>query len=125
MSFVLDAGALIALERGERASWVRLKAAHVRGEAPLTNAAVLGQAWRSGPRQARLSQALAGMDVRPIDEDLGRAAGGLLGAARKSDLIDASIVLIARDGDEIITSDIEDLKPLAAASGRHVELVHP
>ena len=37
----------------------------------------------------------------------------------------ASIVLIAHDHDEIITSDIEDLKPLAAASGRHVELVHP
>jgi hypothetical protein len=65
------------------------------------------------------------MDVRPIDEDLGRAAGMLLGTARRSDLIDASVVLIAHDGDEIITSDIEDLKPLAAASGRHVELVHP
>ncbi|HVB90684.1 MAG TPA: hypothetical protein VND70_01165 [Acidimicrobiales bacterium] len=125
MSLVLDAGALMALERGERASWVRLKAAHVRGEVPLTNAAVLGQVWRNGPRQARLSQALAGMDVRSIDEDLGRAAGLLLGVARMSDLIDASIVLIAHDGDEIITSDIEDLKPLAAASGRHVELVHP
>jgi len=65
------------------------------------------------------------MDVRPIDENLGRAAGVLLGAARMSDLIDASIVFIAQDGDEIITSDSEDLKPLAAASGRHVELVHP
>jgi hypothetical protein len=125
MSLVLDAGALIALERGERASWVRMKAAHVRGEVPLTNAAVLGQVWRSGPRQARLSQVLAGMDIRPIDEDLGRAAGVFLGAARMSDLIDASIVLIAQDGDEIITSDSEDLEPLAAASGRHVELVHP
>ncbi len=104
---VLDAGALIALEWGDRASWVRLKAAHVRGEVPLTNAGALGQVWRSGPRQARLSQALAGMDVRSIDEDLGRAAGVLLGAARMSDLIDAVIVLIAHDGDEIITSDIE------------------
>jgi hypothetical protein len=65
------------------------------------------------------------MDVRPIDEDLGRAAGVLLGAARMSDLIDASVVLIAHDGDEIITSEIQDLKPLAAASGRHVELVRP
>jgi len=65
------------------------------------------------------------MDVRPIDEDLGRAAGVLLGAAQMSDLIDASVVLIAHDGDEIITSEIQDLKPLAAASGRHVELVRP
>jgi hypothetical protein len=125
MSLVLDAGALIALARGERASWVRLKAAHVRGDVPRTNAAVLAQVWRGGPRQARLAQALAGMDIRPIDEDLGRAAGVLLGAARMSDVIDASLVLIAYDGDEIITSDSEDLEPLAAASGRHVELVHP
>jgi hypothetical protein len=125
MSLVLDAGALIALERGERASWVRLKIAHVRGELPLTNAAVLGQVWRGGARQARLSQALTGIDVRPVDEDLGRAAGVLLAAARTSDLIDASIVLMAHDGDQIVTSDVEDLTPLAAASGRHVELVHP
>jgi len=125
VSLVLDAGALIALERGERASWVRLKAAHGRGEVPLTNAAVLGQVWRGGPRQARLSQALAGMDVRALDEVMGRAAGELLGAARRSDLIDASIVIMAVDGDDIVTSDPDDLRALAAASGRHVELVRP
>ena len=125
MSLVLDAGALIALERDERASWVRLKTAHARREVPLTNAAVLGQVWRGGPRQARLSRALSGMDIRPVDEDLGRAAGELLGASRRSDLIDASIVLVASDGDEIVTSDPEDLRPLASAIGLHVELVHP
>jgi hypothetical protein len=125
MSLVFDAGALIALERDERASWVRLKTAYSRGEVPLTNAAVLGQVWRGGPRQARLSLALAGMDIRPLDEDLGRAAGELLGATRQSDLIDASIVLVASDGDEIITSHPDDLRPLAAASGIHLELVHP
>jgi hypothetical protein len=125
MSLVFDAGALIALERDERDSWVRLKAAHIRSEVPLTNAAVLGQVWRGGQRQARLSQALAGIDIRPLDEGLGRAAGELLGATRRSDVIDASIVLVARDGDEIVTSDPEDLRPLAVASGIHVELVHP
>jgi hypothetical protein len=125
MSLVLDAGALIALERDERASWVRIKTAQTRGEVPLTNAAVLGQVWRGGPRQARLSQALAGMDIRPLDEGLGRVAGELLGASRQSNLIDASIVLVANDGDEIVTSDPEDLRPLAAARGLHIELVHP
>jgi hypothetical protein len=33
--------------------------------------------------------------------------------------------LLATDGDEIVTVDLEDLEQLAAASGRHVELVHP
>jgi hypothetical protein len=65
------------------------------------------------------------MDIRPLDEGLGRAAGELLGATRRSDLIDASIVLVASDGDEIVTSDPGDLRTLAAAQGLHVELVHP
>jgi hypothetical protein len=125
MTIVLDAGALIALDRDERAMWVRLKAAQSRGDVPVTHAGVLGQVWRAGSRQARLSQALAGIDVRFLDEDLGRAAGELLGRAGRSDVIDAAVVLVARDGDDIVTSDPEDLRPLAAASARHVELIRP
>lgn len=125
MTLVLDSGALVALERGERSMWVRLKAAQLAGELPLTHGGVLGQVWRGGPRQARLSQALGGIEVRPLDEALGRAAGRLLAAAGLSDVIDAAVVLLAHDGDEIVTSDHHDLERLAGASGRHVELVHP
>lgn len=125
MSLVLDSGALVALERNERQMWVRLKAAQLDGDLPLTHAGVLGQVWRGGPRQARLSQALGGIDVRALDEPLGRAAGQLLGAAGLADVIDAGVVLLATDGDEIVTVDREDLERLAAASGRHVELIHP
>jgi hypothetical protein len=125
VSLVLDSGALVALERNERQMWVRLKAAQVDGDLPLTHAGVLGQVWRGGPRQARLSQALGGIDVRALDEPLGRAAGLLLGAAGLADVIDAGVVLLAADGDEIVTVDREDLERLAAASGRHVELIHP
>ncbi|MBI2705161.1 MAG: twitching motility protein PilT [Actinobacteria bacterium] len=125
MSLVLDSGALVALERNERQMWVRLKAAHLDGDLPVTHAGVLGQVWRGGPRQARLSQALGGIDVRALDEPLGRAAGELLAAAGLADAIDAGVVLLARDGDEIVTADLEDLEQLAAASGRHVELIHP
>lgn len=125
MSLVLDSGALVALERNERPMWIRLKAAQLAGEIPLTHAGALGQVWRGGSRQARLSQALAGIEVRSLDEALGRAAGRLLGAAGRSDVIDAAVVLLAQDGDDIVTADHDDLEPLAAASGRHVELVHP
>lgn len=125
MSLVLDSGALVAIERNERAMWVRLKAAQIEGDVPLTHGGVLGQVWRGGPRQARLSQALAGVDVRPLDEELGRAAGQLLGAAGLADVVDAAVVLLAQDGDEIITADLEDLEQLARALGRHVELTHP
>lgn len=125
MSLVLDAGALVALERNERPMWIRLKAAQIEGELPRTHAGVLGQVWRGGPRQARLAQALGGVDVRSLDEAAGRSAGHLLAAAGSSDVIDAAVVLLAEDGDEIVTVDRGDLERLAAASGRHVELIHP
>jgi hypothetical protein len=125
VSLVLDSGALVALERDERQMWARLKAAQLDGDVPLTHAGVLGQVWRGGPRQARLAQALAGIQVRPLDEPLGRAAGQLLGAAGLADVIDAAVVLLAVDGDDIVTTDLDDLEQLAAASGRHVELIRP
>ena len=124
MTLVLDSGALIALERNDRAMWRRVKAAHQAGRAPVSHGGVVGQAWRGrGPRQALLAKALAGTDVRPIDEPLGRLAGELLGRAKRSDVIDAALVALSTDGDVILTSDPSDLEPLALASGRHVEIV--
>lgn len=124
MRLVLDSGALVALERNDRAMWRRLKSALLRGSVPVTHGGVVGQTWRGeGPRQALLSRALAGIEVRPLDEALGRAAGELLGRAGGTDVVDAALVLLAEDDDLIVTSDPVDLEHLAAASGRHVELV--
>ncbi len=123
MTLVLDAGALIALDRGERSMWIRLKTAQLAADVPVTHAGVLGQAWRGGSRQARFSRALSGIDVRPLDERLGRSAGELLANGGWSDVIDAAIALLADDGDEIVTSDPQDLADLLAATGRHVEVI--
>jgi hypothetical protein len=124
MSLVLDSGALIALEGNDRAMWRRLKAAHVSESVPVCHAGVVGQVWRGrGPREALLARALAGIEIRPLDEALGRAAGELLGAARANDVIDAALVLLAGDGDQIVTSDPDDLEPLTVVAGRHVELI--
>ena len=121
---VLDSGALIALERGDRPMWRRLKSATRAGVVPVTHGGVVGQVWRGrGPRQARLTQVLANVDVRPLDESLGRSAGALLGATRRQDVIDAALVLLAQDGDRIVTSDPEDIAELAAATGRHIEVI--
>lgn len=125
MTLVLDSGALIALGRDERAMWTRLKTAQIAGDLPVTHAGVLGQVWRGGPRQARLSQALSAVDVRPLDEPLGRSAGELLGIVGLSDVIDAAVVLLSHDGDDIVTSDHDDFELLASMSGRHVELIRP
>lgn len=125
MTLILDAGALIALDRNERPMWTRLKAAEQSGELPVTHGGVVGQVWRGGPRQARLAAALAGIDVQALDENLGRAAGELLAVTGMSDVVDAAVALLAMDGDEIVTLDRDDVQALVAALGRHVELVRP
>jgi hypothetical protein len=124
MSLVLDAGALIALERGDAKMWRRFDAALRAKDTPRTHGGVVGQAWRkSGPRQALLARALESIDVRPLDAALGRAAGRLLAEARRSDVIDAAVVLLASDEDVIVTSDPDDLAPLAEAAGREIVLI--
>lgn len=124
MSLILDAGALIAIERGSRDLDVVLKRALFAPRLPATHGGVVGQVWRTGAaRQARLVRALAGVRVTPLDEALGKRAGSLLLRARRSDVVDAALVLLAQDGDTILTSDPGDLEPLAAAAGLHVDIV--
>lgn len=124
MRLVLDAGALLALERNDRAMWVRLKAALRDGAELLTHGGIVGQVWRSGgPKQALLARALPAVDVRPLDDALGRSAGAILAKTRGRDVIDAAVVALARSGDVIFTSDPGDLEVLAGASGAEVDLV--
>jgi hypothetical protein len=124
MSLILDAGALIAIDRNDRAMWRRLKSALENEDVPLTHGGVVGQVWRGhGPRSARMALALGGIDIRPLDEDLGKRSGELLARARKSDVIDAAVILLATDGDIIATSDSNDLRPLARSAGKAIEFV--
>ncbi len=124
MKLVLDAGALIALERNDRAMWRRFKAALLAREIPVTHGGVVAQAWRGkGPRQALLASALSGIDVRPLNEELGRTAGELLARTGGHDAIDAALVLLANPWDAIVTSDVDDIESLAAALSLDVDLI--
>jgi len=80
--------------------------------------------WRGGSgRQAPVVRLLAGVGVVPLDDLLGRRAGTLLARSGRSDVIDAAVVCLAGDGDDILTSDPEDLRVLAQAAGIHVEII--
>lgn len=116
-ALVLDAGALVAVDRGDRAMMARLRAAQQRGLELRSNAMVVAQVWRDRRgRQVSLARLLHAVDIRPVQERDGRAAGVLLAAAGTADAIDASVVLLARPGDRILTSDPGDLERLAAAA---------
>lgn len=124
MSLLLDAGAFMAVERGDRDVIALVKRERLARRAPLTHGGVVAQVWRGGSgRQVQIARLLAGVDVRPLDEELGKKAGVLLGRSRTSDVLDAALVHLAADGDEILTSDTEDLRVLAEAAGVHVDIV--
>lgn len=124
MTAILDAGALVAIERGSVAVGMRLLVARDEREALVSNPMVVAQVWRDGSgRQARLATLLKSVDVRPITEHTGRAAGELMAKAGTRDPVDASVVLLAGDNDRILTSDPDDIARLVAASGRAVRVV--
>jgi hypothetical protein len=124
MSLVLDAGALLSVERLDRNVIALLKQELLSARIPRTHGGVIGQVWRgSGGRQANLARLLPALAVSALDDTLGRRVGVLLGRARKADVVDAAVVLLATDGDTILTSDPNDLFELARAAGVHVDLV--
>jgi hypothetical protein len=121
---VLDAGAFVAVERGDRDVVALIKRERQAGKPPRTCGGVVAQVWRGGHgRQAPVAQLLGGVEVVPIDDMLGRRAGVLLARSGESDAIDAAVVCLAADGDDILTSDPSDLRALAEAADLHVELV--
>ncbi len=121
---ILDAGALIAIAHDDREMIARLLAVHDEGDALATHPMIVAQVWREGGgRQATLARFLRAVAVMTIDDDLGRRSGELLGKARTSDPIDAAVVLIATDGEAIVTSDPDDLGHLARTAGRTVVIV--
>jgi hypothetical protein len=111
-NLVLDAGALIAIERGDRRL---LRALEVADEVHVP-AGVLAQVWRDPRRQARLARLVGtdGTSIHPLTGDAARTVGLLCGRARTSDVIDASVVVLARElNASVVTSDLDDLARLA------------
>jgi len=109
----LDAGALIALDRGDGRMIALLERALDAKRLFHVPAGAVAQAWRDGARQATLARFLRAVEVEvePLDEPLARACGALCGASGTSDIVDASVVLTARaHGDVIVTSDPDDLR---------------
>lgn len=81
-----------------------VKRERLAGRPPVTSGGVVAQVWRGGRgRQVQVARLLAGTEVAAIDDSLGRRAGMLLARSGQSDAIDASVVCLAADGDDILT----------------------
>jgi hypothetical protein len=98
-ALVLDARALLAVDRGDRAMIARLQVAQPAGLELRSNAMVMAQVWRDRRRrQASLARLLQAVDVRAVSPADGRDAGMLLADAGTADAIDATVVLLAAPG---------------------------
>ena len=123
-ALVLDAGAFVAVDRGDRAMIARLRSARQHEIEIRTSAIVVAQVWRNpAGRQAQLARLLRAVDIRPVDERLARDAGVLIGRAGSADPIDATVVLVAESGDRILTSDPDDLRHLADTAGARIAVI--
>jgi hypothetical protein len=120
---VFDTGALIALERGDRAVAVLVAEAR-RGNHRITiPAGCVAQVWRRPPRQARVAAflRLPNVHVVALDDVDARLVGLLLARAGTTDIVDGHVVICAeRLGQVILTSDPDDLHVLVP----HLDLQH-
>src|SRR5437867_857747 len=126
MGVTYDAGALVAADRGERRMWARHRALLELRQVPTVPAPVVAQAWRGGGRQVLLARMLSGCFVESLDDPLARAVGVLATRARTPDVIDACVVEGAlRRRDSVLSSDVDDLRLIAAAGGRELHVERP
>jgi len=117
MRAVLDAGALIAIDRRDRVVGAELRVLQQQGTPLRASAGVVGQVWRDGRDQANLARVLAGVGIEPLSRDDGKRIGELLGRAESADVIDAHVALLAARADVVLTSDPGDIRALLRARG--------
>jgi predicted nucleic acid-binding protein len=114
----LDTGVLIAFERADRAVVARLKEGLLAGRRITLPTVVLAEGWRGGERSARVAALIEACVVEPLLEAVARRAGEAVGAVRGAATIDAIVVASAATrGDVVLTSDPDDLRPLAEHLG--------
>jgi predicted nucleic acid-binding protein len=122
-TLVLDAGALIGVERGSEIVAVMVEQAHEGGGDTVIPASVLAQVWRGGPKAARLARLIAASAVDTLDEDRAREIGVRLGAQAGKDVTDAHVSCCAVEHQAIVaTSDRADIESLIEP-GEQVRLI--
>jgi rRNA-processing protein FCF1 len=115
-SLVLDAGALIGIERRSTRLQEMLRQARSRDVSIVIPTVVVAQVVRSGGRQANLRRFLADsyLSFAGLDYLTALEIGALLGQSGTSDVVDACVAVYARRLNHcpVVTSDPEDLGKL-------------
>lgn len=110
-----DAGALIAVDRGNREVLAALALIRHWSGTVTVPATALAQAMRNPSRQVRLIRLIRQTTTKIVDLDRADAiaVGRVLARTRTSDMADAHVVLSARRvGQAVVTGDPGDLRRL-------------
>ena len=116
MRLVLDAGAFIAVERGDFETLTLIENSRKRRVQIVTVSPVVAQVWRDGRKQVTLARLLAGVHVFAPTDEAAKRAGVLLRRTKMSDAVDALVADLCRVEDVLLTSDAGDLKALTEAN---------
>jgi predicted nucleic acid-binding protein len=109
---VLDAGALVALEKRTVKAVALLAELVAHRQAAHVPAGVVAQVWRGTSRQHAIARLLRTRAVRvaPLSEDIALRVGVLLGTTHTRDVVDGHVALLARAlGATVVTSDPDDI----------------
>ncbi|WP_327100789.1 PIN domain-containing protein [Nocardia vinacea] len=113
---ILDAGALIGIEKGNAHATALIKRAMDNRLQVHVPATVLAQVWRNSPRQHPIGRLLgaAGVEIIDLDRRHAQAVGALLAGSGTADVVDAHVIVCARltRARAVITSDPGDLRAL-------------
>jgi predicted nucleic acid-binding protein len=124
--YVYDSGALIAIDKGNRAALRRHETRLDELDQVIVPTPVAAQVVRDPRRQARLMLSLRGCDVVPFRPDQATPVGMLLAGAGTSDVIDALVALTAARAEAaVITTDIGDIAHLLETLGVRVPVLAP
>jgi hypothetical protein len=115
MKAILDAGALVAVDRRNRMIGAQLRILQQQGTPIRVSSAVAGQLWRDGRKQANLARVLAGVGIEALGKDDGKRIGELLALAGSADVVDAHVALMTAPTDLVLTSDPGDIRKLLQA----------
>ena len=106
-----------------------LQSAFEDGYSVFVPAGVIGQVWRDSSRQVVLARTLKRCDEVPLDGTTARVAGQLCGWVGTSDVIDASVAVVASSTDHptnevvLLTSDTADIRTLLSAVQSRARIV--
>lgn len=117
-TLVLDADGLTKLAARDRGAYRRFEAARKHRSRLVTAASTLTEVLRGGPRDAAVHHWLKLINVVALDQELGRAAGELLGKTGLSghrcalDALLAAVAMAQPRPVVLLTSDPRDLEKL-------------